>query len=287
MIEAANRRQPPPLRLIFHVSHCGSTLISRLLQLATPILPLREPGSIQALAAFFRDLGQPLSLVNEARYQQLEQLILQLLARCYSPRQCALIKASSDCSVLASRILDQRQDARATLLYLPLESYLTTMLRSDLRRQETQSSAQSRLADLQQEPGCEEIRIHALDAGQLTAMSWLSNMARLQAAASQHPGRCRLFDFESFLEHSVDTLLEICHCLDLETTPQAIQAALSGPLMQAYSKDPTLRYDRQSRQLELARCQEQFGDQIRSGMVWAEKMIKRAPGLAPLGEFLS
>jgi hypothetical protein len=287
LIEACSKQQTEPLRLIFHLSHCGSTLVSRLLQEATAILPLREPASLRALAAFFRDLGHPLSLLDEARYHQLEALILQLLARSYPGRQGALVKATSDCSNLACRILELQPKARAALLYLPLEGFLATMLRSELRRRETQSFAQSRLADLQQEPGCEDIRIHQLDAGQLTAMSWLSNLSQLHQAATRYPERCRLYDFETFLEDPAETLQQTSLGLDLDAQPAAIDKALSGPIMQAYSKDPTMRYDQQARQAELRRSQERFADQIESGMRWAGKLTTQVPGLAALAKFLN
>ncbi|MEM6935792.1 MAG: hypothetical protein AAF552_05010, partial [Pseudomonadota bacterium] len=53
-----------PALWVFHHGHCGSTYLSRMLEQLSPLLALREPVTLRALAVFQRDLESPLSLMD-------------------------------------------------------------------------------------------------------------------------------------------------------------------------------------------------------------------------------
>ncbi|MDX1556956.1 MAG: hypothetical protein R3212_13070, partial [Xanthomonadales bacterium] len=48
-----------PMGFIFHVGHCGSTLLSRALGVSDRFLPFREPLTLRHLSAEHRELDSP------------------------------------------------------------------------------------------------------------------------------------------------------------------------------------------------------------------------------------
>ncbi len=275
--------RPPQADFIFHVGHCGSTLLSRLLEAAAGVLALREPVPLRALAAFLRDRDHPLGLVAPEAYPALERTVLGLLSRRFDDTRKTVLKATSDCGVLAQSALDHDPHNRAVCLTLSLEQFLATMLRSELRRQETAHFAQSRLADLHRRLGAEDIRIYRLGIGELTAMSWASSMLTLARARERFAERVLWLDFVDLLDDFEGVLARVCDFLELGATAADVARAVNGGLLENYSKDPTLRYGRAAREAELDRCRRRHGDQIDAGRRWAERLVADRPEAAPLG----
>ncbi len=272
----------PRADFIFHVGHCGSTLLSRLLETAAGLLALREPVPLRALAAFLRDRAHPLGLVAPEDYPALERTVIALLARRFEADKTTLIKATSDCGVLAERTLEMNPDNRAVCLYLELDEFLATMLRSELRRQETAHFAQSRLADLHLLLGSDEIRIYRLSAGELCAMSWASNLLTLARLKERCAGRVLWLDFIALLDDFRAGLTRAAEFLGLDIAPGALEGALDSGLLSGYSKDPDLRYDRSARDAELADCRRRFAAEIAAGKRWIERLIDGQAAAAPL-----
>ena len=92
---------------IFHIGHCGSTLLSRLLPAIAPLLPVREPAVLRTLAESRRASGNPRGRGDDER-SRLFELMVSLVARSYRPDQTALIKAASDCNNLIEPALARR-----------------------------------------------------------------------------------------------------------------------------------------------------------------------------------
>lgn len=253
---------------IFHVGHCGSTLLTRLLEAAVPLLALREPVPLRALAAFQRDLHHPLSLVDPERFPALLTDQIKLLGRRWPAAPPTLIKPTSDCAPLAAPLLNSHPGHRALLVMISLERYLETMLRSDLRRRELHHFAQSRLADLHALDLARDARLFALSVGELAAMCWLSVRATLGTLS---PAQAHWVDFDAFLKAPQPTLTGICAALGHKPEEGAIADAVAGPLLRGYSKDPTMAYSAAAREQELTRSREAYGDEIAAGLRWAER----------------
>ncbi|HWA62685.1 MAG TPA: hypothetical protein VG939_14985, partial [Caulobacteraceae bacterium] len=113
---------------IFHMGHVGSTLAARLLGGHPRVFALREPAVLRVFAQMELDLDRPESLWSSADWERRLALFMRLYARVWRPQQRALVKATSQVSEIAPRLMDQAPGARAFLMYVAPEPYLATIL---------------------------------------------------------------------------------------------------------------------------------------------------------------
>ncbi len=105
-------------RFIFHVGHCGSTLLSRALSADASVLPVREPLTLRTLADARRDLAHPWRPFPEAGWADWLRAACRAHARGFHAGQRALIKATSQCGNLVKPVLGNDTRARALLVYV-------------------------------------------------------------------------------------------------------------------------------------------------------------------------
>ncbi len=214
----------PPLRTaawIFHVAHCGSTLLARAVEAMSSGLVLREPMALRQLA-FAPD---PARL----------QLVLAMLARRYDGEEPTLIKANVPVNALLPAIAAADPAAPAVFLYLGLEDYALAVLRSPQHRGWVRDMA----ARFPGAPG------NASDAACLAAL-WLWQMRAFVAALDAMPRACTL-DAERFYAEPAATLAALAPRLGRMADPARIAEVVSGPLFATYSKRPGVAFDNAAR----------------------------------------
>lgn len=262
-----------PIHYIFHVGHCGSTLLSRLLGELPGLLALREPPLLMGLSRSLRRLHEPGFPISLERWETLFDLALAMLARTWRPDQTALVKPTSHAGNLIPRLLGSTGQERALLLYVDLETYLTTMLRPDTRRETELFARDFRIGDFRRlVPGAAG-SVDDYTPGQLAAMSWLLH-ARELARALDDPaldGRVRLLDFDRFLDAPETGLEDICRFLGQGQDPPTLASVLSGQGGRS-AKDPGQRHGPEQRRAELAAARQTYADEIDAGLEWAARM---------------
>ena len=92
-----------PCHYIFHIGHCGSTLLSRALSASPAIFPVREPLTLRTLAGLYREPGA--GSFDHGLLQQLAPTVLRGFRRAFSEKQVTMVKATSICNNLAPAIL--------------------------------------------------------------------------------------------------------------------------------------------------------------------------------------
>ena len=284
-LEKDRPQQMPAPVYLFHVGHCGSTLLSRVLQMVTRWLPLREPVPLRSISQLVREKGDPLETVSPDDCDHILDLSLSIYSRVFPHNPRALIKPTSSCCNLIDAALSHNQDAKAVFLYLNLDSFLATLLRSDLRRQETVNFASSRLADLHALLNDTSVRLWQLNAGSMTALSWCSNMLWMQRATQSFGDRILLIDFEAMLADPGPVLKQITEYLDLSIPEPALLEAFEH-VTGGYSKDPTMKYSVEQRNREIEMGRRTHGKDMDAGKRWLEKVASTAPAVGNLAEFL-
>jgi len=283
--EAAALPPQPAPHAIFHVSHCGSTLVSRLLAELPGSLPVREPLVPLALAVERRNLDRPESRLDGAGWDKLFDAALRLLSRSYRPGQRAVIKFTSACSNLAAPMLQGNEESRALLLHTDLETWLTVMLRNENVRENGRFYAPDWLKDMYALTGRRDLRLAALCDAQQFALNWLAGMMQLERLVQQYPRRARRCDFELFLAEPAVGLTDVGSFFGLDTAGGGAIAA--GPLLKSYAKNPAKPFDRTRRDQELKDAQQRVGTEIRAGMQFAERLCNEIAMLSPLTPYLT
>ena len=283
-IEQVNPKLPArQCNFIFHIGHCGSTICTRLLEGFPGQLALREPLPLRALAATQRDLDQDWSYIGPSKLPELRKFIYGMVSRRFADTRNVVVKATSDVCNIAGDLLDMHEGNRALLMYLPLENFLTVMLRNTTRREETAHFTASRLRDLI-ENDVEIPPLYKLNDGERAALSWLSNMYWLTRLQNQH---AKFVDFENLLQEPENVLTDICTFFSTEHDAARVSQVVNGPVLSVYSKDAKSPYNPASRRAELTAARQQFDAEITAAMKWAAETCRRSPGIEALTEYFA
>ncbi|MFC5570855.1 sulfotransferase [Lysobacter yangpyeongensis] len=274
---ASDVRSERPADAIFHIGHCGSTLLSRLLESWTEVQALREPLPLRTLAEAWPLLSEVDSRLAPAQAAQLLQRCWQAWSRPLPGQRRTVIKATSSCNGLIEPLLSNF-DMRAVLLDMPLRPYLATLLKSPDSLRDAASAAGERLRDLHARGYGEGLALHALSLPQQCAMGWLAERVRFAALAQQHPGRVLRVDFEQLLAQPEAELQRIAAHLQLDAA--LVPAALQSPAWGKYSKAQDHGYGREDRAHDLQLAQQRYAADIAAGEDWCHALVQRHPQLA-------
>jgi hypothetical protein len=267
-------RRKRPLHYLFHIGHCGSTLISRVLGERDRFLALREPPLMMGLSRSMRALGRPGFPISRERWKSLLDLSLWMLAKTWRQNQTVLIKPTSQAGNLIPVLMNYTGNEKAILLYVDLETYLITMLRPHGRREARLFAADYAVREFSGlAPGFPEGLDH-YGAPQLAVMSWLLHVREFAGITSRPSMAARLLPlhFDTFLDDPADSLIEICRFLDQPVSEDELALLTSPTLLETASKKTALRYGRQARVDELREARQAFEAEIEEGLEWADRV---------------
>lgn len=250
---------PRACDFIFHVSHAGSTLLSRLLGCRPEVFALREPAILRQIAA-----------TDGPAVAGLRDDVLALLSRTFHPGQRAMVKATSIVNRIAVELMQRVHDARALLMTVPAETFLAAVL--DGSPGDIAAHAADRLARLRAYGVALGPEHDALGPGAAAAMSWLCENLALADVARRSPDRARWLDFDRFLEAPADLLPRAFATFGLDGDVEPI---LAGDLMRRYAKRPDVAYDAAFRQRLLVDARHRLGPEIDAGLAWLDAVAAR------------
>ncbi|MEP6633673.1 MAG: hypothetical protein ABJA62_05635 [Luteimonas sp.] len=276
MLDAASAAGATTSDFIFHIGHCGSTLLSRLLQSWPSCQVLREPLPLRTLAAAL-DSGE---LSYSDSVALLDRLIA-LWSRPFAGSTRTVIKATSGCNGLIAPTLACTEAAhgRVLLLDMPLQPYLSTLFKAEASINDALAAEPGRRLDLARRLGTPLPAHEAQTVPERCALGWLAERMRFHALATGPQGeRALRVNFERLLAHPQNTLSEIAAHLSL---PQAgVQIASASPAWSRYSKDDSYAYDAADRQHDLALADRRFAHEIEAGRRWLDRFVQRHPQCA-------
>ncbi|MGH7744657.1 MAG: hypothetical protein ACREQ5_07555 [Candidatus Dormibacteria bacterium] len=276
-------RIPSASCFIFHVGHCGSTLISRLLGDHPRLFPLREPLALRSLAEAARQLDWSNAILSQARWLELLTLVLHLLCRTYGNEQRALIKPSSNCNNLIHCLLESYPENRAIFLYLNLKSYLASVLRPQSRGA-LHAFSKERLFDLRRIAPDVMPTLQDPTPAQLGAMNWSASMIQFMHAQENTIlyGRIRLVEFDAFLQNPVGNLADLFTFFDVPVKKREADVILAKGYMTRYAKDPRIGYTPQMRAEDLKRSMQTHRTEIEDAQTWLIGLLGQISRLSSL-----
>ena len=261
---------------VFHIGHCGSTLLSRLLQAWPDVQVLREPLPLRTLAAALEAGSLP---ADEGSV-----LLGKLIALWRRPAASAtrtVIKATSSCNGLIAPLLTSTQDegARAVLLDMPLVPYLSTLFKAEASIGDALAAEPGRRADLVSRLDAQATALETRTVPERCALGWAAERARFHALArGPHAARVLRVDFERLLADPAAIVSEIAAHLQL--SHDGLDAALASPAWSRYSKADAYAYDASDRQHDLALAGHRFAADIDAGKRWLDRFVQQHPTFA-------
>lgn len=256
----ATTPRPAATGWIFHVAHCGSTLLARALDHMSSNLVLREPLALRQSAI--------------ARAPERLALVAAMVSKRYFADMPTIVKANVPVNFLLPELIALDRDARAIFLYMPLHDYLLAILRSDnhrewLRRVTTLLAPW--LGDLQR----------ASDAERVAAV-WLAQV-RAFATALEQMGEARSLDAEAFFAHPGRVLPMVADRLEVAASREQVDGIVAGALFSTYSKNPTVRFDNAERLARRAALEATLEREIAQAHRWiGQRAAAAAAALATL-----
>lgn len=265
-----------PMHFLFHIGHCGSTLLSRMLGELPGLFSQREPRPLMSLAQYRRAIDQPGYDLTKKQWREYLHAVLALLSRTWRDSEVALVKPNSHSN---NQMLEEMTwaEGRAVLLQLNLETWLATVLKPD-KRDELRHFSQLRVADLTNR--FPEIALPpTIPDEQRAAVIWLVELLEFQDALEQHGDRCLRVDFDAFLENPARHLAMIARHLNVGPDDRLLAKALMI-MTSEHAKHPDRNYDPGQRQTELNENRKAFTEEIATARDFASGLCGQHPVLA-------
>ena len=233
---------------IFHVAHCGSTLLARALDDPEANLVLREPLALRQLA-----------LVPDAERLK---VVLAMLAKRYRAERPTIVKANVPVNFLLPEIAAIEAEARVIFLYLGLEDYLRAILRNDGHREWLGNVTRQLAGHLPDLAG-------ASDAERAAAL-WAAQMRAFAKAMDEWPSARSLDAEDFFAEPARFVALAAAH-LQVPMSGEQVEALVAGPLFATYSKNPELAFDNEARLAQRRELEAALAPEIEQARAWVER----------------
>ncbi|MBA3897531.1 MAG: hypothetical protein H0X36_10455 [Sphingomonadaceae bacterium] len=245
-VAALPPRTPRPTGWIFHVAHCGSTLLARALDREDGPLVLREPLALRQLGVGY----------------DAERLALAaaMLGKRYRADAPTIVKANVPVNFILPELMALDPGAPAILLHYALDDYLLAILRSDnhrawLGRVSAELAGHLAAAD---------------DDATRAASLWLAQMRAFEKAIARFPNM-RSLDAEALFATPAPVIAAASAHFGAPMRADEAEAIVAGPLFATYSKDPGVAFDNDARVARRAGLARTLAPELAKARAWVEK----------------
>ncbi|MEL7130536.1 MAG: hypothetical protein AAGK23_13415, partial [Pseudomonadota bacterium] len=252
-----------PLQLIFHMGHCGSTLISRLLGDLHGVVSLREPLPLRDLATEWAEHTSPWAVRSASAQLKDWSLLRNLWCRTWTDDGTAIVKATSFCDLLAAEWLTQFSADTALLIHVSPKTYLRSMFVHDGYLNDIYGSSRARILPHQETLDGAFAPLGELALGERVALAFIC--AALNHAAALDAG-AKALDFDRFLERPEDGLSSAAAALALSPSAAEIKRVLGGQIALSYSKATEYPFSAADRETRMKEADSRRGADIRHGL---------------------
>lgn len=251
-----------PVHYIFHSAFCGSTLLTRALELLDNVLVVREPLVLIQLAETVRlHPGR----WRGSRLDLLSDQVVSALSRGFETTEHVIIKPSNLVTGLAPRLMRNSQ-SRAVLMYAPLADFLVSCAKKPPETRRRLLDLPGRLAgcfgdDSVPQAAYQGAAQNYLRAG---ALSWLLQIR-------QYCRLTRAVDGDRYLVLNIDDLLD-----RPQQTTGAISAHFGLPRIECmawlrrHGKVPDYQYSPDQRRSEMTRVSSMLGPALSEAIDWLQ-----------------
>ncbi len=253
-----------PIFFIFHIAHCGSTLLARALDLPDRTLVIREPFTLRQLAADAAAGGVP---TDPAVWKRCLALTSALLGRRYTDEQVVIVKANVPVNFILDPLLALNPDCAGVALYAGFEDYLLSVLKTPMHRRWVLNVCQQVAGGIRATPGLGEVDAAALEPPRAAACLWLAQMLRLRSVTASHE-RIRSLDCRLLFERPQSVLPAAMELADADLPVSEAEAIAGGELFRRHAKDPGRQFDSAARDRELASLAERMAPEVDSARSW-------------------
>ena len=249
---------------LWHTSFCGSSLLSRMLQVPLKLFALREPWILRRLSDHAHAGGDIAPWTRPA---------LGLLSRPWETGGQVVIKPTHGALNISLRLMEAAPEARAILLTSDLQDFLISHLKK------TPETLQ-RIPVLAERALAAGSFVRRLPAESLNPPSLLA-AAGLQWAAQRElacdlldhtQGRCMPIDYKVLLEDPAECALRCADWLNLDIDRGMLRRHATA-VSQMHAKAPTRAYDAGMRNAETQLLAGHYQEDLEAASRWYERWV--------------
>ena len=256
----------PDIGWIFHVAHCGSTLLARGIDRTDHSLVLREPAPLRQLAV---EAAQTFAgeAANEGWVEGL-RLQLAMLGRRYKADAPVVVKANVPVNFIIPELMALQPQAKGVLLHFGLEDYLSAILRSDQHRDWIDMVTHELAPAIAIEAGS----VDGLDTAEKAGALWLAQI-RVYASALERWPQLRSLDAEVLFANPTATIAATATYFGIAPASEEAITQLSAQ----YAKVPGAAFDNDARLARREEGRAAIAPEIARARVWVEAAIRDRP----------
>jgi hypothetical protein len=280
LMDAYNCQQPnfaAPM-FIAHTALCGSTLLTRCLDIPGSCMAYREPYLFHNLSGIWR-LGLQENVHRKIGRDQppILDLAITLVSRTYGEEEKSVVKLSDTCTSLLPSILARSPRSRVLLLYQELRRFLVAMLRFPYRRQYVRNMRVRAEVDLRA-VGREGIPAGPdLNDGRCAALVWLGLMYPYLRLLAATPARVRSLNAGTFFDAPTDTVKKLDAFFGLSLGDERLEAHIAEGALSRHAKRADEDFDADRYTADLASAEIELRDEIDDAIAWVESVSAAEP----------
>lgn len=255
-------------RFIFHSAYCCSTLLARAFDIPGVSMGLKEPQILNDVS------GLQLRRADPRQIAAALDAALLLLARPLAPGEASVIKPSNVFNPSMAVTLAMRPEARAILLYAPLESFLGSIARKEIEGRAWVRELMWKLIQLGQADrfGLSSEELYRQTDLQVAALGWLAQQGLFAEVARASGDSVRTLDSELLTSRPGKAIAGIGEHFALDIDAAAVAA---GPAFRRHSKSGD-DYGAADRQRERETGLDLHRREIEMVIEWSRRLAEHA-----------
>ena len=270
-------REPTPARFIFHLSFCGSTLLSRLIDVEGQSLVLKEPNCLVDLANWKSQnlrAGRPVGHIRP-----LLSLSSDLLRRPFALGEAVTVKPSSWVNNLLEDLVSLDEVMLPIFVTIGRGAFLQAVFRGGTERLKFTARLAAHMAS--GNANADRLLQAAVD-GAGDPLGRAANLAmvahHLQMLAFERVidrggwGSDRIIDFEAIIESPLDTAWKACRALRLSVEPADLAYSVRQKVGK-HSKQPGIGYSAAHLTADDRAVLDHHGKTLDAALAWAERVL--------------
>lgn len=257
------------LGYIFHIAHCGSSLLARALDRNADNLVLREPAALRQLGVLAAS-SAPTPPPRE--WQAIAELVTTLLGKRYDPSAPVIVKANVPVNFMLDWLMRRHADTPAIMLYLGFEEYLLAVLRTNDHRIWVEQVGNELYPVLA--PMLDPIDL--LEPPRIAAALWLAQLRAFADILERYP-TTRALNAEALFARPVETLTGAFALFDIDMSSAEIDAIATGPLFSTYAKSNGVAFDDGDRRRRRDADAVRLAPEIADAHAWLSKKLDLFP----------
>ena len=275
LIDAFEAAAPPPPEIgyIFHVAHCGSTLLARALEFAGTNTVYREPLTLRQMSVMATRSGKHQSPPDPWRKRL--GVVTALLGRSLQPAP-VIVKANVPVNFIIPHLMEAGRGTRGLILHTTLENYLLSVLRTPTHKDWVKRLVELMGPGIDLVLGTNVTERSTLNAWQGAACLWRVQMALFTDALDRFE-HLRTLDAEVLFARPEEVVPAAGEFLGRAPEPAALADLLESDLFTTYSKKPGEPYANERRLSEKEKTRAALGDAISQAGEWVAQRFDAPP----------